>query len=188
LVVVVASANTGLPKAASFREKSYFSQRLRPALHVVQLIVVSSMGDINSLLSSLDEISKQLFVLAEEHENAFEGFQGSDFPEQNTLAAVKLDNLISESTDLLAMYTIEKQKQIKDLVSYIEFRRKHQAFSDLELCRIIDFDNHLTDFKKHFHMAAEGQEFLKKLKEVRVEWNLLFENRPYLKVRQSISK
>jgi hypothetical protein len=145
------------------------------------------MTNTETFLHKLTEIEEELRKLCVEYSELNEEYNGADFPEQTTLAGVKLDNLILGATDEISSHIAFTKQSIIDLIQFIDFRKKYKQFSDIELEKAIDNDNFLLDFKLYLDNldVTEKKVFIDSLKDLRFEWNKLFQNRFYRKLRDS---
>jgi hypothetical protein len=148
------------------------------------------MTNTENFLLKLTGIEEDLRKLCVEYSDLYEEYNGTDFPDQETLVGVKLDNLILAATDEICSQINFNKKSIIDLIKFIGFRKKYKQFSDEELEKAIDNDNFLLDFKLYFDNLnlTEKKVFIKSLKDLRSEWNKLFQNRFYCKLRESFQK
>lgn len=135
----------------------------------------------HNFLSKLLKIEKELNQLSSEYDSLHENYMGSDFDDQNKLA-VELENKVLALTHENASQIAFERQNLELLMNFIEFRKNHKNFSDHQLSEIIDNPLLKTAAKQQMTKVENWSE----LKLIQIEWNRLFKNRSYKKVKEQL--
>jgi hypothetical protein len=147
------------------------------------------MTNTDKFFQRLSEVEAELRKVCVDFSDLHEDYMGTEFPEQEILVGVKLDNLISDATDGICSHLDFLKRAITDLIRFIDFRKKYKHFSDNDLELIIDSDNDLANFKLNLASMnlEEKKAFLDSLKNLRFDWNEVFNNRQYSKLKKAFT-
>jgi len=146
-------------------------------------------NDFEIFIKNLMKIEKELNLLYKDSENLLD----------NLIDKIGLSNLsnkdeiISKYEGLLTSVSHEFEseigflrQQIILLNNYTQFRIKHDGFSEEILQKIIDDDLTITEKKEAFK-ENRAKETIEKIKEIKQEWEKVFKNASYKKVKESIN-
>lgn len=131
------------------------------------------------LIEELKKISLKLNTLENEYIELYSEYAGNEFDNQNE-CAVEIENLILMLTHELSSQLSFGIYDLQRLIKYIDFRKKYNTFSDDELSVLID----KNDLKTSERSALNKNEFT--IREIKVEWNNIFNNISYKKMKKKL--
>lgn len=149
------------------------------------------MKDIDIFLNKLYKLTDELEKLGREFSDLYRKYDGTDFENQNYLAADKLDNSILAVTHEMATTIGFMGIDIKMLTNYIDFRKEYKELTDEELEVIID--SYTIDLKFKLVLDTrltngDTKLLLDKIHAVRHSWNKTFDNKKYQYISNHLTK
>ena len=148
------------------------------------------MKDIDIFLDRLYKLTYELEKLGKEFSDLYRQYEGTEFENQNYLAAEKLDNSILAVTHEMATNIGFTSAEIKSLTDFIDFRKVFKELTDQELEDIIDNPAIPLTLKLNLtKRLTNGDQklFLDKIQTIKKLWNITFENKKYQQVRNKFS-
>jgi hypothetical protein len=148
------------------------------------------MKDIDIFLDRLYKLTYELEELGKEFSDLYRQYEGTEFENQNYLAADKLDNSILAVTHEMASSIGFTSTEIKMLTDFIDFRKVFNELTDQELEDIIDNPAIPLTLKLNLtKRLTNGDQklFLDKIQTIQKLWNKTFENKKYQQVRNKFS-
>ena len=141
------------------------------------------MNTPEQLLEDLLKISTELEHLSHVYADFYKNYMGQAFAEQSVLAGEKLDNLILRATHETASEIDFCRQSIVNLSQFIEFRKTHHVFDDVELSLIIDKTDlsalEKAGLQKKYNTSID-------IMSIKRQWNQLFINKNYKQVKTSL--
>lgn len=157
----------------------------------MQQIESSNINILDTFLQKYYAIEKQLNDLNKEYNEFYTHFSGETFPEQKILAEDKIKNLITYMTHEIATDMGFQRQALMNLVKYIEFRKLFKTFSESDFENIIDSDNikslNILNIYKN-NSTLDKKDIVSTVKNIRLEWNKMFKNKTFKKIKSEIDK
>ena len=148
------------------------------------------MKDIDIFLHRLYKLKDELENLGKEFSDLYKEYDGTDFENQDYLAADKLDNSILAVTHEMATMIGFTGADIKTLTDFIDFRKAFNELTDQELENIIDNPAIPLTLKTNLAKRitnGNAKLLLDKIQTVQQLWNKTFDNKKYQQIRNRIS-
>ena len=108
------------------------------------------------------------------------------FPEQTHLSSDKLENLIISVTHETASEIGFLRNDIENLAGFIEFREKYREFSDNELAEILETNVPVEQKRNFSHRFYAIKDMIKRIDELKRDWNAHFHNRDYSAIKKQL--
>ena len=145
-------------------------------------------NDFEKFIKNIMKVEKKLNSLYKDSENLLDNLvkniEKSNFNGKDEIIC-KYENLLTSISHEIEGEIGYLRQEIIQLDSYLKFRIKHDNFSDEILQKIID--NELTIIeKKGLFKENNAKEIIKKIKGIKWEWEKVFKNAPYKKIKENI--
>lgn len=137
-------------------------------------LFTDKISKIEANLEELQDLSDEISKL----------YNTNSFKEQEKLSAEKLDNLFLAITHKTASQIGFYRFDIELLTKYIKFREKFREFTDEELAIIIDKDLSAKSKQILVQRFASVGELLNRINLLKKEWNKVFNNVEYIKIKR----
>lgn len=133
--------------------------------------------NIRDIIEKLDSLNRMLPEIVDE-------FQGEEFDVQNKLVLLLDDKIQAITHEQASIMGFELQDMCK-LIKLIEFRKKYNFLSDLELEKVIDNNDLTVEFKIGLSKkTTDGKcSVFNTITAIRKDWNKIFSNTEYKKVK-----
>ena len=145
-------------------------------------------NDFDDFIKNIMEIEKHLSLLEKKSENLVDGLTNK----MRNINFSDKDLLITKYEDYLTAITHEVGSEIgfyrddiDKLNKYIHFRIKYHNFTDENIEKIIDEEITILE-KKEIFQGNNNKDMINMIKEMKQEWNKVFKNLPYKKLKKKI--
>jgi len=136
------------------------------------------------LTDRLEKVESELKSIERDFEELPRFYDGDVFSEQKQLSANLENRLISITHDLATVIDFQRH-DIVTLCTFIEFRKKHSWLNDSELEQIIDTEMPSLTIKHGLlNRVSDKKALLHSISEVRNDWNLTFNSKPYKHIKE----
>lgn len=140
-------------------------------------------------VTKLLQLEQSLQALSREFAELPKQFEGTDFSAQNGYAT-HLENLILAVTHESASTIGLTRNELIITANFIEFRKKHNQFSNSQLLQIIDNNSLSVEQKlalKKQLATADTTQLLATLAAVKKDWNATFTTKTYQQITSRLT-
>ena len=141
---------------------------------------------LNEFLEKIVHIETELDRLENFAYDIAQMYNKDIFPEQAQLSTDKLENLIISVTHETASEIGFLRNYIENLAGFIEFREKYREFSDNELAEILETNVSVEQKRNLSHRFVAIKDMIKRIDELKLDWNANFHNRDYSDIKKQL--
>ena len=140
---------------------------------------------LNEFIEKIHLIEKELDKLENVASDLSERHNGKAFPEQEKLS-VNMENLAITMTHETASQLGFYREDIENLSKFITLRENYNEFSDEDFELILDKDISI-EFKKRIMKRFDNSgNMMKRIADLRKDWNIAFKNIGYAKIKNRL--